>query len=153
MKLKVSSPPPSAYIDDLFDQVGNAALGENLALRGFVGEQDVEGSILVGICSFIEGAVGYDEKSGQCKRFKLQNDSYLLDHLVVVVDLEIVEGIARSDLAFQGWSHAHRHPDFVVFVRSFQVSHSIDPLSNWLRYLSCLLCLSDCAMKNAIKIK
>ena len=42
------------YVDNLLDEVGHAAVGENLPLGGFVVEQDVEGPVLVGLGSLVE---------------------------------------------------------------------------------------------------
>ena len=48
---------------------------------------------------------------------------HLLDHLVIVVDFQVLERVASSDLLLEGRPHAHCHPDFVIFVSAFQASH------------------------------
>ena len=42
------------YLNDLFDEVMNSTIGENLTLRCHGVEQNVERSVLVGTCSLIE---------------------------------------------------------------------------------------------------
>ena len=42
------------YINDLFNEFRDTAVGKNLTLRGFMVEEDVKGSILVLTCSLVE---------------------------------------------------------------------------------------------------
>ena len=47
----------------------------------------------------------------------------LLDNFIVLVDFERLKLVSSAYLHVEGRPHAHSHPNIVILVGSFQVSH------------------------------
>ena len=112
------------YIDDLLYEVGHAALGEDLPLRSLVAEQDVEGRVLVRVSLLVVGAAAREESDRWNRGRPLRGpQQHLLYYFLLLVNLQIVEGVSVSNFAVEGGPHADGHADVVVLVRSFEAPH------------------------------